>query len=64
MLVPAAMTLMGNINWWSPAPLRRLHASIGINEGSRPIPVALALDLRADIPAEVVPENAVLLRDR
>ena len=48
-LVPAAMTLMGNTNWWSPAPLRRLHARIGIDEGSRPIPVAVDLDLRADL---------------
>lgn len=25
-LVPSLMTMLGNRNWWSPAPLRRLHA--------------------------------------
>lgn len=32
-LVPSLMALLGRWNWWSPAPLRRLHARIGINEG-------------------------------
>jgi RND superfamily putative drug exporter len=27
-LVPATMTLLGRANWWSPRPLRRLHARI------------------------------------
>jgi RND superfamily putative drug exporter len=31
-LVPATMTLMGRWNWWSPAPLRRLHARVGLHE--------------------------------
>ena len=31
-LVPATMTLMGRWNWWSPAPLRRLHARFGLHE--------------------------------
>jgi len=25
LLLPAAMSLLGEWNWWSPAPLRRLH---------------------------------------
>lgn len=36
-LVPSLMALLGKWNWWSPAPLRRLHARIGINEGG-PLP--------------------------
>ncbi|WP_036726059.1 MMPL family transporter [Patulibacter minatonensis] len=32
-LVPSLMALLGARNWWSPAPLRRLHARIGISEG-------------------------------
>jgi uncharacterized membrane protein YdfJ with MMPL/SSD domain len=32
-LVPAAMKLMGRANWWAPAPLRRLHARIGLDDG-------------------------------
>ncbi|MGH9273560.1 MAG: MMPL family transporter, partial [Acidimicrobiales bacterium] len=31
-LVPAFMRLAGAWNWWAPAPLRRLHARIGISE--------------------------------
>ena len=32
LLVPATMTLLGEWNWWAPAPLRRLHARLGIAE--------------------------------
>ena len=31
-LVPSLMVLLGWRNWWSPAPLRRLHARLGIGE--------------------------------
>jgi RND superfamily putative drug exporter len=27
------VALLGRWNWWAPAPLRRLHARIGIGEG-------------------------------
>jgi RND superfamily putative drug exporter len=30
LLVPATMTLLGNWNWWAPAPLRRLYARVKI----------------------------------
>jgi RND superfamily putative drug exporter len=30
LLVPATMTLLGEWNWWAPAPLRRLHARFGV----------------------------------
>jgi RND superfamily putative drug exporter len=33
LLVPALMRLLGRWNWWAPAPLRRLHARIGLSEG-------------------------------
>jgi putative drug exporter of the RND superfamily len=44
-LVPATMTLLGDANWWAPAPLRRLHRRIGLHEApaapaSRPRPAA------------------------
>ncbi|CAA9530482.1 MAG: hypothetical protein AVDCRST_MAG79-865, partial [uncultured Thermoleophilia bacterium] len=32
LLVPALMRLMGDRNWWAPAPLRRLHARVGLSE--------------------------------
>jgi RND superfamily putative drug exporter len=37
LVVPAAMTLLGRANWWAPAPLRRLHARVGLTE-SEPAP--------------------------
>ncbi len=32
LLVPALMRLLGERNWWSPKPLRRLHRKIGLSE--------------------------------
>ncbi|MGH3430670.1 MAG: hypothetical protein ACRDQZ_24415, partial [Mycobacteriales bacterium] len=34
LLVPATMKLLGDANWWAPAPLRRLYGRIGLNEGA------------------------------
>jgi len=33
LLVPALMGSLGERAWWAPAPLRRLHARIGLREG-------------------------------
>ena len=43
-LVPSLMAMLGHWNWWSPAPLRRLHDRIGIREGD----VALEADPQTD----------------
>ena len=32
-LVPSLMAMLGQRNWWAPAPLRRLHNRIGLSEG-------------------------------
>ena len=41
LLVPATMKLMGNWNWWAPAPLRRVHERFGLHEpATAPPPVA------------------------
>ncbi len=32
LFVPAAMKLMGEWNWWAPAPLRRFHDRFGLSE--------------------------------
>jgi RND superfamily putative drug exporter len=32
LLVPSLMALLGEANWWSPRPLRRLHNRIGLSE--------------------------------
>ena len=34
-LVPSLMALLGERNWWSPPPLRRLHDRIGLADGVR-----------------------------
>ncbi len=36
LLVPSLMALLGRWNWWSPAPLARLHERIGFSEEGRP----------------------------
>ena len=40
LLVPAAMRLMGGLNWWAPAPLHRLWERLGLGnlEGGPPEP--------------------------
>lgn len=47
LLVPATMRLLGNANWWAPAPLRRVYARYGIHEespeptGPAPVPASV-----------------------
>ncbi|POM24846.1 Membrane protein YdfJ [Actinomadura rubteroloni] len=36
LLVPAAMRLLGRVNWWSPGPLARLYRRYGIREEAAP----------------------------
>jgi RND superfamily putative drug exporter len=36
LLVPSSMKILGGRNWWAPASLRRLHARIGVQEGTEP----------------------------
>lgn len=33
LLVPALMAMLGELNWWAPGPLRRLHARLRLGEG-------------------------------
>ncbi len=35
LLVPSLMALLGDWNWWAPAPLRRFYRRIGLHEGER-----------------------------
>jgi hypothetical protein len=32
LLMPSVMSLMGPLNWWAPAPLRRWHRRIGLTD--------------------------------
>ncbi|GAA4703990.1 MMPL family transporter [Phytohabitans rumicis] len=45
LLVPATMRLLGNANWWAPAPLRRFYARHGLRETEDPPPPAPDLRL-------------------
>jgi RND superfamily putative drug exporter len=36
LLVPATMKLLGRLNWWAPAPLRRWWLRYGFREGAEP----------------------------
>ncbi len=47
LLVPSLMALLGARNWWSPAPLRRLHRRLGISETTLPPADAGRLDIPA-----------------
>ena len=51
LLVPATMRLLGDANWWAPAPLRRLYARYGFREDDGPGPGAVA------VPRESAPAN-------
>jgi RND superfamily putative drug exporter len=37
LIVPAAMRLLGDANWWAPAPLTRLCRKVGLIEAGRPV---------------------------
>jgi RND superfamily putative drug exporter len=55
LLVPATMTLLGNANWWAPAPLRRLYARFGLREAPTahtptPLPAVTTTALAAGEP--------------
>jgi RND superfamily putative drug exporter len=32
LIVPATMRLLGNLNWWAPAPLARVYGKLGLSE--------------------------------
>ncbi len=34
LLVPATMRLLGHLNWWAPAPMRRFYARYGVHEST------------------------------
>jgi RND superfamily putative drug exporter len=37
LLVPSLMALLGELNWWSPGPLRWLHERIAVDERARAV---------------------------
>jgi RND superfamily putative drug exporter len=55
-VVPAFLRVAGDLNWWAPRPLKRLHARIGFSEA----PVAAAIP--APMPQAAEPETVRFLR--
>ncbi|MDQ1617742.1 MAG: putative drug exporter of the superfamily [Actinomycetota bacterium] len=50
LLVPAVMSVLGEWNWWAPAPLRRFHARYGLHEApSAPVTPPLAVPVPVDV---------------
>ena len=45
LLVPATMKLLGERNWWAPAPLRRFHQRFGLHEAPSTAPHATEADI-------------------
>lgn len=52
LLVPATMKLLGERNWWAPAPLRRFHDRYGLHEA--PSAPAAPIDLTEEPDPELV----------
>jgi uncharacterized membrane protein YdfJ with MMPL/SSD domain len=50
LLVPALMALLEDWNWWSPAPLRRLHARLNVGEEGTPAAPAVRAKALAATP--------------
>jgi RND superfamily putative drug exporter len=57
LLVPSLMALLGERNWWSPRPLRRLHDRIGLREGVPSIPRPGPAARQPETPAAVSTES-------
>ena len=58
LLVPATMTLLGDANWWAPAPLRRIYDRFGLREA----PAAAAPSVPERGPKHLTPPPASVPR--
>ncbi|MCW2715320.1 MAG: hypothetical protein JWN88_2367 [Frankiales bacterium] len=52
LLVPATMKLLGERNWWAPAPLRRFHQRFGLHEAPAARPAPAVIDLTDALPTQ------------
>jgi RND superfamily putative drug exporter len=52
LLVPATMKLLGERNWWAPAPLRRFHQRFGLHEAPSTAPHATHPDIDLGQPTD------------
>jgi len=64
------MRLLGNLNWWAPAPLCRLHEKIGLSESSAIPPGASSVDVPSEklleqpVPGDVSPRSSPLAQEQ
>ena len=65
LLLPAVMHLMGERNWWAPAPLRRLHDRFGLTEApSVSVPAQVRTEqVRPGAPAGTAAARALVCAD-
>jgi putative drug exporter of the RND superfamily len=54
LLVPATMRLLGEKNWWAPAPLRRFHARYGLREAP-----SVVVPTSPDVPTDSLDDVAL-----
>ncbi|MBL7489054.1 MMPL family transporter [Frankia sp. AgB1.9] len=62
-LVPAFMRVAGDVNWWAPAPLRRLHNRIGLSDAGPAVGPAATVNVprpsgEPDVPASATSSPA------
>lgn len=65
-VVPAFLRVAGELNWWAPAPLKRLHARIGLTEGPRPAAIEVPMPQAYSMPGPCAvswPVSSVVLDD-
>lgn len=62
-MVPATMTLMGDLNWWAPAPLKKVHDRFGLSETvhSALIPPPASAEREPVHPATIEPNRPVVI---
>jgi RND superfamily putative drug exporter len=61
LLVPATMRMLGERNWWAPAPLRRFHQRFGLHEAPQarpPAPAGTARPVPADRSADAATDGS------
>jgi RND superfamily putative drug exporter len=57
LLVPATMRLLGRVNWWAPAPLRRVYERFGLRESDTGAPATGPASGSASAPAYATMEG-------
>jgi uncharacterized membrane protein YdfJ with MMPL/SSD domain len=64
LLVPALMSVLGEWNWWAPAPLRRFHARYGLHEApSAPVTPSATVGVAVPTDVHIPTQDTALAKD-